>query len=66
MTLVAMSASVRRRRAHRGHQPAPVGGHQGVSIHCQCGWSTGRYLTAMSAWAAFTAHEKQLDQEKTA
>lgn len=64
MTLVVMSASGRRRRAHRGHKPAPVGGVQGVSIHCQCGWSTGRHLTVMSAWAAFTTHEADLDKEK--
>lgn len=66
MTQVSMSASQRRRRAHKGHRPARVGGQLGVSIHCQCGWHTGRHLTAMSAWAAFSAHEKQLDQEKTA
>lgn len=62
MTLVAMSASARRRRAHRGHQPAPVGGSEGVSIHCQCGWSTGRYLTAWAAWTAFIVHEADLDR----
>lgn len=65
MTIDPLGKAKRVKRAHKGHTPVFIGGRV-CTVHCECGWGSGQHLNAMSAWAAFSAHEKHLDQEKSA
>lgn len=51
------------RQAHKGHKPAFIGGRV-CTVHCECGWRTGEYVSARGAWAAYREHEQEFEQEQ--